>query len=121
MKNTKRKGILRFFTYYDSKDREYVGFCIELGIIKTGKDLNEVKKDLINASIGYVGVVKKEKMPDKLLNQKPPSQYMDLFNKYQLVMNSDRRIRQGTNLRDSISADRVDTFVRDLGSLCPAI
>jgi len=113
MKNTKKKGIYRFFIYYDKNDKEFVGVCIELGIIKVGKDPEEVQEDLNNAALGYIKAVVKDNLPDKLLNQEPPKKYLDIY-KQIIEASAKRKIPRKIDLNESFA------FARTAGDLCPA-
>lgn len=81
-KNTKKTGILRFFTYFDEKAKEFVGVCLDLSIVKCGENPYYVEKDLVEAAMGYVEAVCKNRLPDALLNQKPPKEYLNLFEQF---------------------------------------
>ncbi|MDO8472139.1 MAG: hypothetical protein Q7S64_03280 [bacterium] len=115
MKNTKERGILRYLIYKDTRADEYVGVCVDIGLIKVGTNNANVKRDLINASKGFVRTVCEQNLSNGLLNQQPPQQYMDIFNEivesYKL-----KRINQAT--KDIIN--EADTFSRTLPSLCLA-
>lgn len=104
--NTKKKGILRFFVYYDKKEKEFVGVCIDLGIIKSGSDCEEVKKDLTMAARGYVETIIKDNLPDALLNQKPPRMYLVIFKR---LLNAMQK-RRGDNMKSPIDMSSVQTF-----------
>ena len=80
-KSTKKESLLRFFIYYDKKEHEYVGVCIDLGIIKCGENPYHVEQDLVDAALGYVETIEQEELPDYLLNQKPPQEYLTIFKK----------------------------------------
>ena len=49
--NIKKDGMLRFFIYYDKKEKEFVGVCVDLGIIKCGENPYYVEKDLTEAAM----------------------------------------------------------------------
>ena len=78
-KNTKQHGSLRFFTYFDVAQDAYVGVCFELGIVKEEKDAESLRKELLEAAIGYVEAVGKNKLSDGLLNQRVPQEYSDIY------------------------------------------
>ena len=86
LNNTKQKGALRFFIYFDKKDKEFVGVCIDIGLIKCGENPYFVEKDLTDASFGYVENVCKNNLPDYLLNELPPQEYLDKFEQYQKLL-----------------------------------
>ncbi|MBT6300863.1 MAG: hypothetical protein HOJ15_00350 [Candidatus Jacksonbacteria bacterium] len=114
-KNTKHSGLLRFFVYFDNSDKEFVGVCVELGIIKTGKDQSRVRKNLINASIGYLETLHENDLPDYLLNQYPPKQYMDIFESIQAA-STKREIK-----KSKVDMDDAQMFFKHVHSLCPAV
>jgi len=84
--NTKKQGVLRFFIYQDGKTKEFVGLCIDLGIVKFNKNLVKLKTDLDEAAKGYVETIIKRNLDEKLLNQTLPAGYLNLYNKYLLLL-----------------------------------
>lgn len=121
--NTKKKGILRFLIYFDQRDEEFVGVCMDLSIIKCGKNPEQVKMDLVNASLGYVETVCKENLPDSLLNQKPPKIYVDIFKQFISITEGSKKYN---SLSKGKKVDRIDfastnVFVRPIDHLCLAI
>ena len=115
-KNTKKNGILRFFIYYDKKEKEFVGVCVDLGIIKCGDNPYYVEKDLTDAAMGYVEMIEKENLPDNLLNQKPPHEYLEIF-----VKISDAFFHRKASGHSTIDVDEARTFVRKVPTeLCLA-
>ncbi|OGY91456.1 MAG: hypothetical protein A3B31_02105 [Candidatus Komeilibacteria bacterium RIFCSPLOWO2_01_FULL_53_11] len=113
--NTKNDITLRFFIYYDKRDKEFVGVCIDLGIIKTGNDPSRVKIDLENAAIGYVEAVEKADLPEYLLNQKPPKQYLEIFENIILALKQ-RPFRQPKH-----NVSEAQAFSRSVRELCPVV
>lgn len=114
--NTKKKGMLRFFIYYDKKEKEFVGVCIDLGIIKCGDNPYYVEKDLTEAAMGYIETIGKENLPDTLLNQKPPQEYLDIFEKI-----SNAILHRNVASRSTVDVDEARTFVRKVpAELCHA-
>ncbi|MBI4121777.1 MAG: hypothetical protein HY461_00440 [Parcubacteria group bacterium] len=112
--NSKNQGLLRFFTYFDPKEKEFVGVCIELAIIKTGENPYFVKKDLEEAAFGYVETVCNRQLPDSLLNQALPKEYEDLYHEI-LEMS-----RKGTVSKKASAIQEPQTFFKSLQELCPA-
>ncbi len=90
-KNTKHGGILRFFLFFDKKAKEFVGVSMDIGIIKCGDNPYFVEKDLIDSSLGYIENVCENDLPDYLLNEGPPQEYIDLFDKYQRLVSSNKK------------------------------
>lgn len=82
MKNTKNKGVVRFFIYKEGA--KYVGVCLDFDIIEEGKDVGKLKRSLLEAAQGHVGTVIKEGMNDKLLNRRAPKKY---WKKYEAFLN----------------------------------
>src|SRR3989344_2204624 len=82
MNNEKSKGVLSYFLFYDSREKEYVGICVELGMLRFGSDLNKLKEDLQNASKGYVETIIKNDLSENLLNQELPEEYKELYSKF---------------------------------------
>ena len=81
MKNTKENGVLRFMIFREGKEREYTGICLDLSMVKVNKDPIVLKKDLELAANGYISVVRKNKLPDSLLNQQDnlPQKYLETY------------------------------------------
>jgi len=88
MSNSKERGILNFFIFFDIKEKEYVGFCIDLGILKFGTDLEKMKSDLEEAAQGYVKNIGQYDLSDKLLNQHEviPEEYRMYFDTYLKIL-----------------------------------
>ncbi len=126
MGNTKEKGILRFLVYFDPKENEFVGICMDLGIIKTSKNPIEVEQNVVEAAMGYVETVCKENLPDKLLNQKPPREYVEVFNDYIAITSGTAKGNKFTSLSKSKKEKELDmastrTFLKPLVGICHAI
>lgn len=113
--NTKKKGMLRFFIYYDKKEKEFVGVCVDLGIIKCGDNPYFVEKDLKEAASGYLETVTKENLPDSLLNQKPPQEYIEIFHKISNAI-FNRKAQESS----TVDLSEARTFVKTVPELCPA-
>ncbi len=114
-KNTKKSGVLRFFIYFDKKKKEFVGVCLELGIITCGENPYFVEKDLLESARGYVATICKKNLTDQLLNQSPPKEYIEIFEKF-LRISSGKAIEQNTSF-----FDEARTFLKTVPELCPAI
>jgi hypothetical protein len=82
MSNTKKTVTLNFFTYFDKSESAFVGVCFELGIIKVDANGERLKRDLVEAAIGYVETVCKENLSTDLLNQEPPQKYVEIYKRY---------------------------------------
>ena len=118
MKNRKSKGLLKFFVYFDKKDQEYVGVCVDLCIIKTGQNPYVVENDLKEASMGYIEAVSRDKdFSDKLLNQKLPEKYQNIFDMIIEVAVDKKKV-----LSKPVSFDNASFFYQRIPSqLCHAI
>ena len=122
-KNTKEKGLLRFLVYFDPKDNEFVGICMDLSLIKTGRNPLEVERDVVEAAMGYVETVCKENLPDKLLNQKPPKEYIDVFNNYLALTSGSKEFKSLIKRKKEQELDlaSMKTFLKPLVGLCHEI
>lgn len=81
MNNNKNSGNLNFIIYQDQETKEYCGLCIELGIYDSSDNLESLKKNLIDASKGYVHSVMKDKLSDELLQVAPTESHLDIYKK----------------------------------------
>jgi hypothetical protein len=86
--NTKKEGRLRFMIYPSGK--EYVAACIDLGIIREGKNPIILMKRVEKVAMQYLTTVAKHNMSDDLLNQKLDKEYMD---KYREISSRERLAR----------------------------
>ncbi|MFH0838028.1 MAG: hypothetical protein V1880_02070 [Patescibacteria group bacterium] len=121
--NTKGEGILRFLVYFDPKDQEFVGVCMDLGIIKCGKNPKQVEQDVLEAAFGYVETVCKDNLPDKLLNQKPPKEYIDVFDNYISITDGSKKYTSlaKTKKQKEIDIASTNIFCRPIVDTCHAI
>ena len=121
--NTKEKGILRFLVYFEPKDNEFVGICMDLGIIKTGKNPVLVEQDVTEAAMGYVETICKEQLSDRLLNQKPPKEYIEVFNNYIAITSGGKEFTSLGKRKEKQVLDltSMKTFLKPLVGLCHAI
>lgn len=79
MKNTKERGLFRFIVYKKVGDKNYTGVCLDLDIIEENKDPIILRKSLEEAAQGYLEVVCKNKLDDKLLSKSAPKQYWQIL------------------------------------------
>lgn len=121
--NTKKEGMLRFLVYFDPKDFEFVGVCMDLGIIKCGKNPKQVEQDLIEASVGYVETVCKDNLPDVLLNQAPPKEYIDVFNNYMAIAEGTKKYKSLSKAKkkSEIDIESTNVFCRPIVDTCQII
>ena len=122
-KNTKKEGVLRFLIYFEPKDSEFIGICMDLGIIKTGKNPVLVEQDVTEAAMGYVETVCKENLSDKLLNQKPPKEYIEVFNDYIAITSGNKEFVSLGKRKEKQALDltSMKTFLKPLVGLCHVI
>ncbi len=113
---------MRFLVYFEPKDNEFIGVCMDLGIIKTGKNPLQVEQDVTEAAMGYVETVCKENLSDKLLNQKPPKEYMEVFNNYIAITSGNKAFSSLSKRKEHQELDLtfMKTFLKPLVGLCHA-
>jgi len=75
--NSKKKGGLTFFIYF--KDKEWVGVCLEMDIVKVGTNREEVEKDLLSSTFSIIQLVMDGKLSEKVLNKPAPNEYMKMY------------------------------------------
>lgn len=81
-KNTLHSGSVRVIIFKDKKD--WVGAVLELNIVETGDDPQTLMHSLQEAIQGYVHVIAKEGLDERLLNQKPNTEYEKMWNDFTL-------------------------------------
>jgi predicted RNase H-like HicB family nuclease len=81
-KNTLQSGSVRVIIFKDKKD--WVGAVLELNIVETGDDPQTLLLFLEEAIQGYVHVIAKECLDERLLNQKPNPEYEKMWNDFTL-------------------------------------
>lgn len=86
IKNTLRSGSVRIIIFKDKKD--WVGAVLELNIVETGDDPKTLMLSLEEAIQGYVYVIAKECLDERLLNQKPNPKYEKMWNDFTLRRHS---------------------------------
>ncbi len=96
MKNTTKQGKLRFLIY-GSKNK-YIGICYELGMVEQGQTINEVQHRLTNGAKAIIETCIKEKLSNKILNQKPPLKYLFEFHFILFLMSLSNFISQIRNV-----------------------
>lgn len=107
--NTKQQGTLRFFTYLDVSQDTYVGVCFEAGIVKESKNAEELRQELLEAAVGYVEAVIKGDLSDKLLNQRVPEEYEEIFKAFLESLETSKHMRPMPSgiQHPSVFAERV--------------
>jgi hypothetical protein len=74
MYNTKKKGIFHFIIFQE-KDGDYCAVCLDLNLIEWGKNVEDLKESINEATISYLDGVIKNNLPDELLNRHAPDKY----------------------------------------------
>ena len=108
---------MTFFIFKDKESESFIGACIELGIVKEGESLLEVKNDLEEAAKGYVETICKHDLSEKLLNQTLPKELMDLFKKYLNSMVSNFNDKP---LKNQAPLETAEVSTRTVSDLCYA-
>ena len=80
--NTLHSGSVRAIIFKEKKD--WVGAVLELNIVETGNDPQTLMLSLEKAIQGYVYCVTKERLDERLLNQKPNPEYEKMWNDFTL-------------------------------------
>lgn len=73
------KKILHFLIYKENKETELIGVCLDLNIVLVDSDPEKLEVELVEAAIGYIDAVRKEKLNIELLSQNTPKEYWDKF------------------------------------------
>lgn len=76
-KNTLDKGSVRCITFKEGDT--WYGVALEFNLVEEGQDPMEVQASLYQAIKGYVKTARKFKMRPIVLNQKPDSEYEELW------------------------------------------
>lgn len=81
MMNSKKKGYLRYMIYKGGRNT-YTAVCLDLALIRQGRDSIRLMKRMNDLSFAYVRNVIKHKLDDALLNQsgKLPKKYVLRYN-----------------------------------------
>ncbi len=77
--NTVARGIIEFVIFYDKKAKHFVGVCLSFDIIEEGNNPEKLMESLTDAAKLHVAVVKKENLPEALLNRYAPKKYWDKY------------------------------------------
>jgi len=114
MENTKEAGQFRFIIYKRPGDKYFTGVCLDLDIVEKGKDPVFLRKSLEEATQGYLEAVKKNDLPDYLLNRPSPKKYWKILKELEKYFHSLHQIslpRQRFPLEDS------QVFTKDINDL----
>lgn len=65
--------------YKDLQEKMYVGVCMQMNVVKVASDPARVEKELQEAVDAILTMVKKGKLSEKVLNNKAPEEYWQLF------------------------------------------
>lgn len=77
--DTNFKKPLRFIIYKRPKDKNYTGVCLDFDIVEEGKDLQLLKRSLLEAAEGYLEAISKKDLDKNLLNRPAPRQYWKIL------------------------------------------
>jgi len=80
--NTINKGQITLLIFKRLKDKIFTGVCLDFGIVLEGKNVEDLKHQLMEASIGYLETVRKDKLSEELLNNQAEKKYFDLYKKF---------------------------------------
>lgn len=78
-KNNKKKWLLRFMVYPAQRKGWYTAVCLDLAIIREGKDAFKLYQQINKLAMRYVDLVISGDLENNLLNQKLPNQYIKKF------------------------------------------
>lgn len=78
-KNSKKKWLLRFMVYPAQRKGWYTAVCLDLAIVREGKDAFKLYQQINKLAMQYVDLVISDDLENKLLNQKLPNQYIKKF------------------------------------------
>ncbi|HBF67507.1 MAG TPA: hypothetical protein DDW36_03730 [Candidatus Magasanikbacteria bacterium] len=78
LRNTKKQGEFTIFTYKEGVF--FVSVCLELDIVKEGRNREKLAGQIMEAAVGHIKTVCSEKLDDSLLNRPAPKKY---WNKYE--------------------------------------
>ncbi|GEM_PF-2032252 len=91
-KNNKKSWLLRFMVYPAQRKGWYTAVCLDLAIIREGKDAFKLYQQINKLAMQYVASVISGDLENKLLNQKLPHQYIKKFER--LEEESSHRLKE---------------------------
>lgn len=99
--NTKKRGIVTVFNYKEGL--KYISVCLELDIVKEGKVLEELIREMKEAVEGHIKTVCKENLSDDLLNRQAPKRYWKKYEEFVSFLEERRnlpqkRVESGVNI-----------------------
>ena len=91
-KNNKKNWLLRFMVYPAQRKGWYIAVCLDLAIIREGKDAFKLYQQINKLAMRYVDSVISGDLGNTLLNQKLPNQYVTKFER--LEEENDHRLKE---------------------------
>lgn len=79
MKNSKERGFLTLLIHFDPKESAYVGVCLQMNIVKVGKDQKQVENELKETVDTVLKLVRCGDLSEKVLNHRAPDEYWNMF------------------------------------------
>lgn len=79
-KNSKKNFELRFVLYPSNKKGWYTAACLDLALIRDGKDAFKLYQQINKLALRYLESIVKNNLSEKLLNQKLPKKYIKKYN-----------------------------------------
>ncbi len=113
LKNTKNKGEVTIFTYKEGG--VFVSVCLELDLLKEGKDLADLKIEMLDSVMGYVETVCKENLPDESLNRPAPKKYWTKYYAFLNRLEEKKQMESPARQKQSAAIDLIS-----IPDLCPA-
>ncbi|MCX6812455.1 MAG: hypothetical protein NTW79_02440 [Candidatus Berkelbacteria bacterium] len=90
--------------YKRARDKNYTGVCLDLDIVEEGSDPVVLKQSLEEAAQGYLEIVCKENLSEKLLNKPAPKKYWSVIQdleKYFHLLNQISQTKRSLPIEDS--------------------
>ena len=76
-RNTKKAGVIEFFTYKEGDS--YVGVCLTFDLLEEGSDPVELARSLKDAAELHLETVIKNDLSEDLLNRYAPEEYWEKY------------------------------------------
>ena len=73
IKNSKEGGVVEFTIFQENA--MYVGVCLTFDIVVEGEHYDEVRQELMDAATLHIETVRKNNLPEELLNRHAPQEY----------------------------------------------
>lgn len=111
-KNTKKGGVVRILIYPEKG--KYIAVCLDFDIIKEGKNIVELRKEIQESIRGYIKNIVKNKLDDKLLNRLADKKYWEKYNQYLRLIKS----KNEASVKVPISIRRASLYAFPLNKVC---